>query len=94
MISISKAQAKDLINTSRGRIFTTIHVKKDGATRVTNGRIGVKKGVTGEGMAYNPSDYNLIPVYDMQNRGYRMVNLATLSTLVINKEKYGVAENG
>ena len=45
-------------------------------------------------MAYNPSDYNLIPVYDMQNRGYRMVNLDTLSTLVINKEKYGVAENG
>ena len=93
MVTISKLQAQDLIKASRGRIFTTVHTKKDNTQRVTNCRTGVKKGVTGEGMKYSPADYNLIPVYDMKHRGFRMVNVETLSSLRINKTTYTVKDN-
>jgi len=92
MVTISKRQAQDLIKASRGRIFTTVHTKKDNTFRATNCRTGVKKGVTGEGMKYSPAEYNLIPVYDMKNRGFRMVNVDTLSSLRINKTTYTVGE--
>ena len=42
-------------------------------------------------MKYNPVDFNLIPVYDMQNKGYRMINIDTLSVLKINNETYEVS---
>jgi hypothetical protein len=90
MVTISRLEAQDLIKASKGRIFTTVHTKKDKTQRVTNCRTGVKKGVTGEGMKYSPADYNLIPVYDMQHRGFRMVNIDTLATLVIDKTTYTI----
>ena len=90
MVTISRREAQDLIKASKGRIFTTVHTKKDNTFRATNCRTGVKKGVTGEGMKYTPADYNLIPVYDMKNKGFRMVNLDTLTTLTINKTSYTV----
>ena len=49
----------------------------------------VKKGVKGIGMAYNPSDYNLIPVYDM-SKGFRMINAATIKEVTINKNSFNV----
>ena len=86
MVQINRQQAKDLIGFSRGKIFTTTHTKKDNTIRITNCRTGVKKG-----MKYNPVDFNLIPVYDMQNKGYRMINIDTLSVLKINNETYEVS---
>ena len=88
----SKVTAKGLIQNSKGRIFTVKFTKKDNSTRVMNCRIGVKKGVTGEGMKYNPNDHNLIPVYDMQAKGYRMISVDTLQSLVMNKETYEVVQ--
>ena len=89
-MQISKATAKDMIQNSKGKIFTTTYIKKDKSKRVMNCRLEVKKGVTGEGLKYNPDDYNLIPVYDMQIGGYRMVNVDTLVSLSISNETYEV----
>ena len=44
-------------------------------------RTKVTKGVTGEGLKYNPSDYGVRPVFDMQKRAFRMVNLETLISI-------------
>ena len=44
-------------------------------------RLGVRKGVTGEGLKYDPESRQLMTVYDMQKRGHRMVNTETLSRL-------------
>ena len=44
-------------------------------------RTKVTKGVTGEGMKYNPSDYGLRTVFDMQKRAFRMVNLETVISI-------------
>jgi len=89
-MQISKATAKDMIQNSKGKIFTTTYIKKDKSKRVMNCRLEVKKGVTGEGLRYNPDEYNLIPVYDMQSRGFRMVNVDTLVSLSISNETYEV----
>ena len=89
-MQISKATAKDMIQKSKGKIFTTTYIKKDKSTRVMNCRLHVQKGVTGEGLKYNPDDYNLIPVYDMQGKGFRMVNMNTLVSLSIANETYEV----
>jgi len=89
-MQISKATAKDMIQNSKGKIFTTTYIKKDKSKRVMNCRLNVQKGVTGEGLRYNPDEYNLIPVYDMQSQGFRMVNVDTLVSLSISNETYEV----
>ena len=90
MVSISKLQARDLIKSSGGKIFTARTIKKDGTSRALNGRINVHKGVKDMGMKYNPEDYNLITIFDMQKHEFRMVNMETLYGLTINHESYEV----
>jgi len=77
-----------IIKSQNGKAVTVTFTKKDGTERVLNGRLGVKKGVTGKGLAYNPKDYDLITVFDMRlatkfpanpEKCYRMVNLKTVS---------------
>ena len=41
MPRISKAEAKDLIKASKGKIFTVRNIKKDGTERALNGRLNV-----------------------------------------------------
>lgn len=87
---ISKVVATELINKSKGKIFTVTFRKKNGESRVMNCRLGVKKGVNGKGMNYNPSIKAMKPVFDMQIKEWRMLNLETIRELNINKEKYMV----
>ena len=55
-----------------------------------NARLGVKKYLKGGELKYNPSDFNYISVYDMGAKGYRMLNINTLSDLKIGKNEYTV----
>ena len=41
-------------------------------------------------MKYNPSDYELLTVYDVQAKGYRMINGDTISHLRIDGVEYNV----
>ena len=50
-------------------------------------RLHVKKGVKGTGMAYNPIEKGLLPVWDMQKKGFRMINLKTVTKLQIKGEE-------
>ena len=90
MPRISKAEAKDLIKASKGKIFTAKNIKKDGSRRVLNGRLNVQKGVKGLGLGYNPDDFNMMTVFDMQKENFRMLNVDTMYELSINKENYEV----
>jgi len=85
---ISKVVAVEMINKSKGRIFTAKFTKKNGKVRTMNCRIGVSKGVNGKGMSYNPSLKGLKPVFDMKANEWRSINLETISELNIDKEKY------
>ena len=89
MQTINRTKAKELIKESKGKIFSTTFVKKDNTIRTLTSRTGKQyKSKTGKKAPYKPSDYNLIALYDMRKKAFRMLNLNTLITLSINKEKY------
>lgn len=75
------------IQTAQNTIFSVTFIKKDGTVRTMVARLHVKKGVNGKGMAYNPVDKGLLPVWDMQKNGFRMINLKTVTELKIKGEE-------
>ncbi len=77
-----------LINSTNGKIFACEFVKKDKTLRHMVCRTGVRKGVTGKGLAFDPLEKGLKPVYDMQKRGWRMINLETTFALKIAGETH------
>jgi len=94
MNTINRTKAKELIKESKGLIFSTSFIKKDNTVRVLTGRLKVTQYLkeNAKKQPYDPSKYNLQPVYDLKAKGYRMINLNTLITLSINKTKYIINE--
>ena len=88
--TISKETAKQLIKDTKGKFFTVTFTKKDGSERVMNARLGVKAYLKGGDLPYNPDENGLIPVYDMKNGGYRMINTSTINKLKIGNSEYTV----
>ena len=77
-----------LRETENKRIFTVTFVKEDGSIRKMNAMRGVRKGVKGVGLKFNPSDKNLLSVYDMQKKGFRFVNLDDVISFTANKKHF------
>ena len=91
MKTITTDKAKQLIKESNGRIFSAVFVKVDNSHRLINARLGKNyKSKTGRQAPYKPSNYNLLPVYDMKIQAFRMLNFNTLLTLTINKTNYKI----
>ena len=88
--SLTKQQAEDMIKASKGKIFTVTFIKKDGSTRVMNARLGVKAYLQGGKLPYNPEEKGLLALFDIQAKGYRMLNLSTITELTIGKKTYEV----
>ena len=88
MKTINKTKPKELIKESKGKIFSTTFLKKDGSHRLMNARLKKYISKTGRKAPYKAENYDLIPIYDMKSKGWRSLNLNTLITLSINKEKY------
>ena len=74
------------IQKAENTIFSVTFTKKDGTVRTMVARLNVKKGVKGTGMAYNPIEKGLLPVFDLQKNGFRMINLKTVTELTIKGE--------
>ena len=90
MTQITEKQAVAKIFATGGRIFSALFTKKDGTLRDMTCRLHVSKYVNGTGRSFDPADYDLIGVFDMQNDGHRMINVKTLETLTISGEKFAV----
>ncbi len=78
-----------------GKIASVTFVKKNGETRIMNCRMGVRKGVTGKGMKYSPEKRNMLTVFDMQKKQFRIINASTITqvkcegvTLNVNQSIY------
>ena len=71
---------KEQILATNGKFFSVSFIKKDGTTRKMTARLGVKKNIKGIGMKYDPSERNLIVVFDIHKKAYRMINLLTILT--------------
>lgn len=71
---------RDKILATNGRFFSVSFIKKDGTTRKMTARLGVKKDIKGVGLKFNPTERNLIVVFDIHKKAYRMINLSTILT--------------
>lgn len=89
-ITINRELAKIKIHDTNGRIFRAKFVKKDGSLREMVCRLGVRKYVKGVGRNFDPKDYELVGVFDMQKDAHRMINIKTLQALTINGTTYEV----
>lgn len=69
---------KEQILATNGKFFSVSFIKKDGTTRKMTARLGVKKDIKGVGLKFNPSEKNLIVVFDVHKKAYRMINLLTI----------------
>ena len=91
MKTISTDRAKELIRETNGRIFSSTFIKKDNTIRTLTARLGKRyKSKTGKAAPYKAKEYNLLPVYDMRIKQFRMLNFNTLLTLTINKNVYTI----
>jgi hypothetical protein len=88
--AITQEEAKRLIKATNGKFFTVTFIKKDGTERVMNARLGVEVYLKGGKLAYDAESKGLITVYDMKSKGYRMVNVNTITHLKIGKNEYDV----
>lgn len=79
-------EARELIQKTRGKIFSATFVKKDNTRRRMVARLGVTRHLQGGKRAYDPDKYNLVPVFDMENQGYRSINLETIEEFRCGRE--------
>lgn len=63
------------------KFFTVTFEKKDKSLRVMNARLDVKKHLKGGTKSYNDDDFNYITVFDLGKKGYRTVNLDTVTKI-------------
>ena len=90
-MNITTDKAKELIKETNGRIFSSTFIKKDNTIRTLTARTGKKyKSKTGKAAPYKAKEFNLLPVYDMSKKAFRMLNFNTLLTLTINKNTYNI----
>lgn len=73
----------ELKSFAAGTIFTAMCVKTNGELRKYVCRLGVRKHLKGGELPYNPAEKGLLPIFDMQKRKYRMLNLKTLTYLKV-----------
>jgi len=75
-----------VIECSEGRFFTVEFIKKDGSTRILNGRLGVEKYLKGGDCTIDRTKF--VIVYDVQSKGYRAVNRETILSVKIDGVKF------
>jgi len=90
MLKITFENAEKLIKSSNGSIFSCEFVKGDGSIRKMTCRLGVKKHLKGGTLSYDPSELNMIPVFDLTKRDYRMIRLDTLRSLTMDGRTFAV----
>lgn len=77
---------QQIIMDTKGKFFTTTFIKKDGSTRKMTARLGVRKGVNGKGLKFNPAEKDLLVVYEMSKDAHRMINLNTIQSITFKNQ--------
>ena len=78
----------EIINNTAGKFFTVTFIKKDGTIRTMTARTGVRKGVTGTGLKFNPSERNLKVVWSCDAETFRMININTILSIKFKGKNY------
>jgi len=75
---INATNATELL---KDKIFSVVFTKKDGTVRKMVCRLGVTKYLKGGEMKYSPQNKNMLVVFDIHKKDYRMINFNTITEL-------------
>jgi hypothetical protein len=89
-VKMGRSSLKELLKSTNGRFFSVQFRKKDGSLRNMTARIGVKKYLKGGENKVEAPDRPYVTVYDVQNKGYRTINVDTLETLKAFRKEYKI----
>jgi len=89
---IARVHAESFVRNTDGKFFTAVFRKKDGSRRVMNGRIGVTAYLQGGENKVVKTDNSYMTMFDVQAKGYRTLNLATLEELHAKGKIYEVVD--
>jgi hypothetical protein len=87
---VNKVEAERILRGTNGKIFTCLYVKRDGAERLMNCRLGVRKYLKGGELPYDARSRGLLPVFDMKKGAYRIINLNTIKYFKLGSDIYEV----
>jgi WYL domain-containing protein len=74
---------------SDGTIFSVEFIKRsNGELRKMVCRLGVKKHLRGGNKAYDSKQYNLLTVFDMEQKGYRSIPVDAIQRLSVNGQTF------
>ena len=87
---ITNEQAKQkLLDCKGNQFFTVTFIKKsDGSLRTMNCRKGVRKGVKGGGLRFDPVDKGLIGVWDRTKGLHRFISCGDIRRISIKGKRY------
>lgn len=88
--TIGRVEAATLVKNTNGKIFSATYIKKDGSERTLTGKLGVTKGVKGTGTSPDVSSIGMVRLYDMVGKGWKMLNLQTVSQVKTGGRTYRV----
>jgi hypothetical protein len=74
------------------RIFGATFTKANGKVRTGTFRLGVKKNLTGTGLAYRPSERGNLIVWDMSLGQYRTIKMSRLSEVRVYGQSFDFTE--
>lgn len=88
--SLHRVNLHDLLLKQDGKFVGVEFTKQDGSQRKLNGRLGVRKHLSGGQNNVEAQDRPYVVVYDVQCGGYRAVNLATVSKVRAGNAAFNV----
>ena len=91
-IIVNRGAMKSLLQHAKesGLFYSVTFTKQNGEERHLVGRGGVKQGVTGKGMRWNPETRGYQVLYDVQKKDWRMANVENASAAVIRGRRYQI----
>ena len=79
----------EIIKAQGNKAVTVTFIKRTtGEKRVMNCRLGVKKHLKGGELKYDPKDYQLLTIYDLQKHDYRCISLDSVEKVVASGITY------
>ena len=89
-MNITKAQAKAILLSTKGKVFSVVFTKTTGEHRNMVCRNEVKKGTNGKGMSYNPADKGQFVTWSMNDNGWKSFKLDRLKQITFRGVRYNV----
>lgn len=90
---IHRVKLEAFLRKQQGRVVGLDFIKLDGSFRPLNGRLGVRKHLrttSSEPSNVSGPETPYLVIYDLQKRGYRSVNLSTVSAVRAQNTCYTV----